>query len=212
MDPYNQTFHTWNKLSASYQERFMDFDLYNDTYDIFCLLVEKQNATIFEIGCGPGNITRYISAKRPDFKISAIDAAPNMIDLAAKNNPGVRFSVMDCRKIDSLKSKYDGIVCGFTLPYLSKEDCKKLFKDCAALLNNGGIFYLSAIEGDYEKSHYQTSSNGEHTIFVYYHQENYLSEWLAENNFRILNLIRKNYSKNDGAVEVHMVFVLRINS
>lgn len=40
----------------------MDLDLYNDTYDAFCQAVYKPGARIFEIGCGPGNITRYVLA------------------------------------------------------------------------------------------------------------------------------------------------------
>jgi trans-aconitate methyltransferase len=86
MDKYEITFDTWNKIASSYQERFMDLDLYNDTYDIFCSLI-GQNAQIFEIGCGPGNITKYILSKRSDLQIEGIDIAPNMIKLAEKNNP-----------------------------------------------------------------------------------------------------------------------------
>ncbi|HKC68335.1 MAG TPA: class I SAM-dependent methyltransferase, partial [Bacteroidia bacterium] len=69
MDRYQNTFETWNKLAHNYQGKFMDFDLYDDTYNTFCQLLEKPNAKIFEIGCGPGNITRYLLTKHPDFKI-----------------------------------------------------------------------------------------------------------------------------------------------
>ena len=87
MDSYQITFQTWNKVATLYQDKFMNVDLYNDTYDRFCELVEKPNPAIFEIGCGPGNITKYLLAKRPDFQIDAIDVAPNMIELAKANNP-----------------------------------------------------------------------------------------------------------------------------
>src|SRR5829696_71014 len=87
MDNYQKTFETWDKVATLYQEKFMNLDLYNDTYNKFCELIKKPNATIFEIGCGPGNITKYLLAKKPDIQIYAIDVAPNMIQLAKANNP-----------------------------------------------------------------------------------------------------------------------------
>ena len=79
MDSYQETFNTWNKIALLYQDKFMDLDLYNESYDSFCELIPKQQASILEIGCGPGNITQYILTKRPDFIIEGIDVAPNMV-------------------------------------------------------------------------------------------------------------------------------------
>ena len=78
------TLESWNKLASIYQDKFMNLDIYNDTYDFFCSAIPGEYPRILEIGCGPGNITRYIQRKRQDFQIDAIDIAPNMIDLAKK--------------------------------------------------------------------------------------------------------------------------------
>ena len=50
-----------------YQEKFMDLALYNDSYGYFCSALDKPQAKILEIGCGPGNITMYLiqTKKRP---------------------------------------------------------------------------------------------------------------------------------------------------
>jgi len=209
MDSYQTTIDAYNKLASAYQDKFMHLQLYDDTYDIFCRLIEKVNPTVFEIGCGPGNITRYMLSKRPDFRIQAIDMAINMIRLAKENNPTADFTIMDCREIDKLTSKFDAIICGFCMPYLSKEDCAKLIKDCSLLLNTGGILYLSTIEGDYSRSGYETSSGGEYKLFVYYHQQDYLQEDLANNNFELIDLIRKDYQKSDGTPSTHMIFIAK---
>lgn len=209
MDRYQQTIDTYNKVASAYQDKFMDLDLYNDTYDQFCALIENKNPKIFEIGCGPGNITRYLLKKRPDFKIEAIDVAPNMVQLAKENNPNADCRIMDCRKIDQLTERFDGIMCGFCMPYLSKEDCVKLISDASVLLNSNGIFYFSVIEDDYSKSGYETSSNGQHTVYVYCHQEDYLREALEQNDFEIIDLPRKSYPKADGSVSTHLIFIGR---
>ncbi len=209
MDRYQTTFQTWNKVAATYQEIFMYLDLYNDTYDTFCELIPKPGAGIFEIGCGPGNITRYLLARRPDFKIQAIDVAPEMIALAQKNNPTADFRVMDCREIDTITTHFDGIMCGFCLPYLSQPDCAKLIRDCAALLQPGGIFYISTIEGDYERSGYQSGSNPQDKMYVYYYPEAWVQDQLKSNQFEVVNLTRKSYPKKDGTTDTHLIFIAR---
>ncbi|WP_242921401.1 class I SAM-dependent methyltransferase [Pontibacter liquoris] len=209
MDRYKVTAQAWDKLAVAYQDKFMDLDLYNDTYDRFCRLVRKADPRIFEIGCGPGNITRYMQARRPDFVIEAIDVAPNMLRIAKENNPAVTFKVMDAREVGTLAGTYDGIMCGFCMPYLSKEDGLKLIKACAGLLNSGGILYLSTIEGDYQKSGYETSSNGLNTMFVYYHQEDYLQQGLADNHFEVVDLARKTYPKTHGTAETHLILIAK---
>lgn len=208
MNPYQTTFETWNKVAAAYQEKFMDLNLYNDTYAAFCALIEKPNARIFEIGCGPGNITKYLLAKRPDFRIEAIDVAPSMLELAKTNNPGATFWQMDCREIDTITRKFDGIMCGFVLPYLSQPDCAKLIKDCANLLQTGGIFYGSAIEGNYGQSGYEANSAGDN-MYVYYYPESFLQEQLRQNNFETLHFFRKKLPKADGTDSTHLIFISR---
>ena len=59
MDKYKITFETWDKVAAAYQDKFMDLNLYDDTYDIFCCYISKLNPGILEIGCGPGG-TLYL--------------------------------------------------------------------------------------------------------------------------------------------------------
>ncbi len=121
---YKETFKTWNKVASLYQDKFMDLALYNDSYDFVCSSLNKSNLKVLEIGCGPGNITKYILSKRPDLDIFGIDIAPNMIELAKRNNPKASFAVMDSREISKIETKYDGIICGFCLLYLSQTDSK----------------------------------------------------------------------------------------
>src|SRR5690554_6096738 len=175
MDRYKETFDTWNNIASIYQDKFMELDLYNDTYDFICSVIDKPKANILEIGCGPGNITKYLLSKRPDFNIFGIDIAPNMIELAKKNNPTASFTIMDSRQISTLKTNYDGIVCGFCLPYLSQTDTIKLISDCYKLLNENGLIYLSFVEGDPNNSNFKVGSSGDRTYF-YFHSLNELTQ------------------------------------
>ena len=208
MNKYKETFDTWNKIATLYQNKFMDLDLYNSTYDFICNSVKKVNAKILEIGCGPGNITKYLLSKRPDFDIFGIDIAPNMVKLAKINNPKATFSIMDIRRINELKSKYDAIVCGFCLPYLSEADCKKLISDSYNLLEGDGIIYLSFVEGDPSKSGFQVGSTGDRSYF-YFHDLATLRTQLNDNGFEEIAITKLDYIRSESQKEQHTIITAK---
>lgn len=211
MDRNKETFETWNKVASLYQDKFMDLDLYNDSYDFICNSILKDNASILEIGCGPGNITKYLLSKRADFNIFGIDIAPNMIELAIRNIPNANFAVMDSRKIAELKTRYDGIVCGFCIPYLSYGECETLISDAYNLLNDAGLLYISFVEGDPNESGFKAGSTGDRTYF-YYHELKKLKEVLAKNSFEELKVFKVKYAKSETEQEVHTILVAKKKS
>jgi len=208
MDKYKETFETWNKVASLYQDSFMDLDLYNETYDFVCNTITRKNAKLLEIGCGPGNITKYLLSVRPDFDIFGIDIAPNMIKLAKKNNPTASFAIMDSRHIDEIKTKYDGIVCGFCLPYLSHTDSQIFITDCYNLLNEDGLLYISFVEGNPNKSEFQIGSSGDRTYFYFYNLEE-LTKQLIKNNFEQINVFKVNYKKAEKKMDIHTILTAK---
>lgn len=208
MNRYKETFETWNKVALLYQDKFMDLDLYNETYDFVCNSIIKKKAKILDIGCGPGNITKYLLAKRPDFDIYGIDIAPNMIELAKKNNPTANFSIMDCRKISTLTTKFDGIICGFCLPYLSQTESAKLVADCNNLLNENGLIYVSFVEGDPNKSGFQVSSTGDRTYFNY-HNIDTLKTLFIDSEFEEIKISKVAYKKSATQIEIHTILTAK---
>lgn len=196
MDKYEETFETWNKMASLYQEKFMDLDIFNESYDSFLDSLSGEQKKVLEIGCGPGNITRYLLKKRPDLEIFGIDIAPSMIELASKNNPQARFEVMDGREIGQLKEKFDGIVGGFCLPYFSSEEAEKLIIDAVSLLNERGVIYLSFVDGDPGQSEFKSNGQGDR-VFICYHRMETLKKHLAENGFEELKTFQIHYLEMD---------------
>jgi len=209
MNKIKFTFDAFNNQAQEYQDKFMNLNLYDESYDLFYSHITKKKSDILDIGCGPGNITRYLLDKRPDFKITGIDLAPNMLDLAKKNNPAAEFLLMDCRNINSIKKKFDGIVIGFCIPYLSKNECAKLISDCKKLLNENGTLYFSVIEGNYNDSGFQTSSNDKGKAFVHYYDEIYINSLLEKNDFDLYTFLRIDYEKSADHELKHIVFIAR---
>jgi ubiquinone/menaquinone biosynthesis C-methylase UbiE len=208
MDRYKETFETWNKIASFYQDKFMTLDLYDETYDFICEKLDFDKPHVLEIGCGPGNITKYLLSKRPDFKIIGIDIAPNMIELAKENNPTARFKVMDSRQINDLETKFDAVICGFCIPYMSESDCSKLMIDCNDILTDNGILYLSFVEGDPNNSGFQVGSSGDR-IYFYYHSLKNLEQLLLDNCFEPFNVFKINYDKGEGNIEIHTILIAK---
>lgn len=198
----------FDKCASQYQNKFMDVSSYHDGFDLFCNNIKKQNAEILELACGPGNITKYVLNKRPDFKILGTDLAPNMIALAKENNPTAEFELMDSRDISKLNKTYDAIMCGFCLPYLTKEEAIQLIADAAKILNPEGVIYISTMEDEYSKSAWKKGSGG-HEMFMHYHEGGYLSQALKENKFTIIDLKRQDYADKDEINDVDLIIVAK---
>ncbi|WP_192820673.1 trans-aconitate 2-methyltransferase [Rufibacter sp. LB8] len=209
-DAYQETFATWNKMADLYQEKFMDLALYNASYDFFCEDL-PQNARVLDVGCGPGNITKYLLTKRPDLQIHGIDVAPNMVQLAQVNNPSATFQVVDCRRLSSLAGSFDGIVCGFFLPYLSQAETTAFLADASARLSPNGILYLSFVEGNAADSGYKTGSNG-NRVYFYYHGLEQLRSELQANALEELTLFKVDYPGPNQTSQTHTILVAKKKS
>ncbi len=205
---YNQTFSTWNKLAELYQEKFMHLDIYNDSYDFFCNNINTANPSILDIGCGPGNIAKYILSKNSNCNLHGIDVAPNMITLARINNPTASFEVMDCRRIHQLTITFDGIICGFCLPYLSHEDSIFFFSNIKLLLNQNGILYLSFVDGDPSKSGLQHSSTGDQSYFYYYKLEE-ITQQLIKIGLEVIKIFHIDYTNNKNQQDTHTALIAK---
>ncbi len=207
MDKYKETFDTWNNVASIYRDKFMDLNLYNDSYDYICNSVTKQKAKLLEIACGPGNITKYLLSKRPDFDIFGIDIAPNMIELAKLNNPTANFAVMDTRQISILDTKYDGIIGGFCLPYLSQTESAELIYNSYNLLNDKGLIYLSFVEGDPNQSDFKSGNGGR--VYFHFHNLDDLKEQFIRTKFDKIKVFKVKYKRSETEFDIHTILTAK---
>lgn len=208
MNHDQQNLNTWNKVAKAYEDKFMKMDLYNETYDFICQAIKKENAKLLEVGCGPGNITKHLLNKRPDFKIHGIDLAPNMIALARKNNPEATFTVMDARKIGELDTKFDAIIAGFCIPYFSPTECEQFVVNAKHLLNEHGLIYISFVEGTSSQSGLKTNKNG-NSVYFNYHELETLKGLLRANGFKDEHIWKVDFKRPENEIEVHTILTAR---
>lgn len=210
MEDRRETFNTWNNIAGLYEERYMNLDLYHSTCDDICAALPQPAARIQELCCGPGNITRYLLSQRPDFVIHGIDVAPQMVERAKKNNPTGRFSVMDVREIQQLTDRYDAIIAGFCIPYLSDRETSDLIGNCNDRPHDNGLVYLSFVEGYPTLSGYKQGGGGR--VLFYYHDAEWIHSKLQQYNFTLLKTERLGYVKPQGESETHYVVYAHKNT
>ena len=202
MDHNQISVNTFNKLAQVYQDKYMDLPLYHLTYDALCARMSAYDK-VLDIGCGPGNISRYLLDRVADIDLLGTDLAPNMIELARLNNPEAHFEVMDCRAVADLDQQFDVIVCGFCFPYLNKEEVKSMISAMSSRLTDTGVLYLSTMEGDYSASCMQTSSSGDNA-FIYYHDGDELTQQLDDNGLTLVWSHRQDYPER-GDVDLFLI-------
>ena len=184
----------FNKHAVKYQEQFMQIELFKNSLNIFSREINKADARILDIGCGPGNISQFLINQNTGYQILGIDVAPKMIELAQINNPSAQFKIMDCTDINQLDKCYDGIVSGFCLPYLSKTETIQFIIQATLLLNTHGVLYLSTMEDEHNKSGLVgSSSGGEDATYIYYYKADFLTQLLNENGFNIIDIQRQTH-------------------
>lgn len=207
MDTHQETFTTWNSLAEAYRERFMDFDLYDETYRVFCRLLPEY-AEVLELGCGPGNVSRFLLQERADLQVLATDYAPNMVEMAQREVPQMKTQVLDARELGNLEGSYHGIVCGFLLPYLSMEATEKLAQSCSEKLKKSGYLYWSYVPGNPMDSGFLTGSTGLRSYFQY-HDPDTIESYLLHAGFQILETWDIPYKKTGTTEEVHRICILQ---
>ncbi|HMI04666.1 MAG TPA: class I SAM-dependent methyltransferase [Pedobacter sp.] len=201
----------FDKSAKIYQDRSMDVSLFAETFNFFCDHIPSDNASILDIACGPGNIIKYLLDRKPGYKILGTDLSPKMLELARINNPTAQFQLMDCRETGTIKQKFDGITCGFCLPYLTLEETMELIANVSRLLIPGGIFYLSTmVEDEITKSRYQISSSGDQ-VYVNYHREDDLTRALLDNNFEVISSSHFSSPDKEGLMLSDLVLIGKLN-
>ena len=176
---------TFHKLADLYREKYMDLTMYDDSYREFSELLVRGRARVLDAACGPGNVSRYLMERRPDLDLLGIDLAPRMVELAREAVPLAHFAVHDCRHLGKLQLHFDGIICAFGLPYLSREEATAFIRAAGHALEPGGVFYLSTMLGQSGDSGFERCSTGDQ-VYVNYHSEDDVIRPLQECGFSLL--------------------------
>jgi ubiquinone/menaquinone biosynthesis C-methylase UbiE len=107
-------------------------------------VVALQPATLLEIACGTGRLTKYLSQQLPNTPITATDLNPPMLYFAKEKFPevtNVHWEVADALALPYTDSSFDCVVVQFGVMFYS--DKLQGFKESLRVLKKGGKFIFA---------------------------------------------------------------------
>ncbi|MEO5903867.1 MAG: methyltransferase domain-containing protein [Gemmatimonadaceae bacterium] len=107
----------------------------------------RDRGTIADIGCGPGQIARYLTDQ--GVPVIGIDLSPEMVRLAAQLNPEIEFRTGNMLAIDVADSSLAGIVAFYSIIHLGPLDIPAAFREFRRVLTNDGALLVAFHIGDH---------------------------------------------------------------
>lgn len=148
--------------------------------------------SIIDLGCGPGNSTRILSAKWPDAKIVAIDSSPEMIKKAKSGNDTISWITADIEHYDD-SNKYDIVFSNATLQWIMnhKDLLPKLFR----MTTNDGILAVQVPLNQNSPLHQAVVSVSKSTKWAHYssHCEKLLNYQSSSYYYDILSRLTNSF-------------------
>lgn len=144
MDTKNLIQSTYDKIADKYTAKY--FDDMEDLYylDIFLEGLPKD-ATILDVGCGPGQFSKYL--RDEGHNITGIDISSRMLDIARKKVSGVLFKNMDMEDMTFNNETFDGLLAAYSLIHIPSKDTLKVLKEFKRVLRPGGKGMVVVQEG-----------------------------------------------------------------
>jgi trans-aconitate methyltransferase len=140
VDKRKQTIQSYDLHAAEFAEKYDKLGIRKTDIDEALNLINKNNPSVFEIGCGNGRDASYIITKTSHYVW--IDASIELIKLARQRVSGGQFEVADV--VAYVFPEWIDIIFAFaSLIHVSREDLKEIFQRSYDSLNVWGIMRIS---------------------------------------------------------------------
>jgi SAM-dependent methyltransferase len=179
---------SYDTVAASYADLLRDA-LAGAPYEraILALFADLVHAAgdgpVADVGCGPGRITAHLRGLVVD--AFDIDLSPEMIDVARRDHPGLRFQVGSMTDLDLADASAAGLLAWWSLIHVPDDEVPTVFAHFRRVLRPGSPLLLGFFVGD--ESRLKTEGYGGHPmkVHVYRRPPARVAAWLRDAGFTV---------------------------
>lgn len=135
----------YNQIADQYNQKYFDFTPEDVPHIERFVKLLPPNAKVLDAGCGPGGGVKYLLNK--GFSAEGIDISPKMIEIARRQVPEGKFSLMDISKLNFPDGMFDGAMANYSLIHIPSEELPRALKGIWRALKAGGLFLILTMKG-----------------------------------------------------------------
>ncbi|MFD9698697.1 class I SAM-dependent DNA methyltransferase [Lentzea sp. NPDC059081] len=113
---------------------------------VLAAFAEMTDGPVADLGCGPGHLTAHLAGLGLD--AFGVDLSPEMVALARKAHPDLRFDVGTMTALDIEDGALGGILSSYSLIHTPPDDLPVVFAEFERVLRQGGHLVLGFFAGD----------------------------------------------------------------
>ena len=139
-DEFDIPYHHLSAYSPSFSPGFIDTWAmnYNHTIEFVLDLLQRYSpASVIDIGCGDGRITREVRLRFPEIKSLGIDYSDRAIAFASLMDPGGNYRAVDICG-DVLQDRFDFGLLVEVFEHIPPDECPKFVQGIAAAIPEDG--------------------------------------------------------------------------
>jgi SAM-dependent methyltransferase len=131
---------SYDQVAAAYAEKFKD-EMDDKPFDRDCLdrlaREVRDLGPICDMGCGPGQITRYLHRK--GVYPLGVDLSPRMIAEAQRLNPEIHFRQADMLALPDADNSWGGIAAFYCIIHIPRDKIVDALREMKRVLKPGGL-------------------------------------------------------------------------
>lgn len=154
---------------------------------------------VADVGCGPGHVTRYLH----DLGVDAfgIDLSPEMVELARRDHPGLRFEVGSMTDLGLPDDSVAGVLAFWSVIHVPDPVVPTVFAQFRRVLRPGGPLLVGFHVGDRTIRSTQGYTGREIGVDSHRRRPEQVSRWLRGAGFTIDGeLLMRPYDDVPGAI------------
>jgi ubiquinone/menaquinone biosynthesis C-methylase UbiE len=145
-----------------------------------------QAGPLLDVGCGPGQTTRYLHMKGA--KVTGIDISERMIDEAKRLNPEISFRVDNMLQLSAEDASLSGVCAFYAFVNFQYPDIENIFLEFRRILKPGGVL-LQAFHVEEKEVHVDDFFETGKPLVFHFFDENKIIDLLKKSGFEIVEAL-----------------------